>query len=767
MTGVQTCALPICKPEWQALADFVVWRDHAATIDRLGAAVQFERALVTEDGRTDTVRGAEISATAFELLPTPPIIGRTLRDDDELPAAPPVAVIGSELWHERFGADPNVLSRMVRLGAVTHAIVGVMPEGFGFPINQNLWTPLKVQPAGLTRGQGPGVIMFGRLAEGVTAAASQAELTRLMAPAPGAARPGALRADVQTYLESLMADDRGSAEVLIIHSINVVFLMLLGVCGANVATLVFARTALRESEITIRTALGAGRGRISAQLFAEALVLASIAAVVGLFVARYVGQWAERLFADELGARPFWWNEGLSFSTVLYASALAVGAALIVGVIPALKATGRQLQGRLRDAASGTSTMKFGGMWTGVIVVQAALTVVFLAAVVGLGWSGIRRQSSDDVVYDREQLLIARVVLDATAAGAPEAPAARTPGPEMLRAIEDRLRAEPGVARLSFATALPGTIFEQVLYEFQSPELQSDADARKVTDELWSGGARVGAQFFETIGLSIAAGRTFTDSEVLRNAPVAVVDETFARVVLGGRHPVGVVLRERSAEAGAQPGPWLEIVGVVSEATTMRKKGPDDAAIYRPGVNAVASRLLVRTQGTAAPMAQRVQLAAMSVHPALRLDGLRSVAQYAEDEALPERIFLRAFLVTSAIALLLATAGIYALISFTLARRTREIGIRVALGAAPRRIITGVFSRAFWQIGIGVVLGALPGFIIIMDAGGDVSQLTTARGVILITAVCVFVVVVALVSCAVPLRRALHVDPIRALRTDA
>jgi ABC-type antimicrobial peptide transport system permease subunit len=178
-------------------------------------------------------------------------------------------------------------------------------------------------------------------------------------------------------------------------------------------------------------------------------------------------------------------------------------------------------------------------------------------------------------------------------------------------------------------------------------------------------------------------------------------------------------------------------------------------------------RVLVRTHGAASPMAQPVQLAAMSVHPALRLVDLESVSQLAEDEALPERIFLRAFSVITAVALLLATAGIYALISFTLARRTREIGIRVALGASPRGIITAVFSRAFTQIGIGLVVGALPGFVIVMDAGGDALQISSLLGAAAIAGVCAFVAIVALLSCAVPLRRALHIDPIKALRTDA
>ena len=177
-------------------------------------------------------------------------------------------------------------------------------------------------------------------------------------------------------------------------------------------------------------------------------------------------------------------------------------------------------------------------------------------------------------------------------------------------------------------------------------------------------------------------------------------------------------------------------------------------------------RLLVRTQGAASPMTQRIYAAARSVHPDIRLVDLKSLAQVAYDDALPERIFLRAFIVVGAIALLLATAGIYALISFTLARRTREIGIRVALGAAPRRIIGTVFARAFIQIGLGVAAGFLPGLVIMVSGSDDAGAMNTRAGAAATLGVCAFVVLVALISCTVPLRRALGIQPTDALRTS-
>lgn len=766
-------------PHPRALYDFAIWRRNSGTLEHVGAALNVGRHVITGDGRADPARAVEISASAFRLFPVAPVLGRTLLEADEQPGAPPVVVIGHDLWRTRFGADPNVTERTVRIGSVVYTIVGVMPAEFGFPINHNLWAPLKVQPAGLRPGEGPAIRMFGRLKEGVSADAAQAELQGLLgtganAPADGGGlseRP-ALRADVRPYVESLLATGGDNGSILsIVHAANLLFIMLLGICGANVATLVFARTAMREAEITVRTALGATRGRISAQLFAEALVLSSLAALAGLLVARLVGLWGRQIFTEAVGQPPpFWWDDGLSPETMLYAALLAVFAALIVGVIPAVKATGAQLQGGLRSAGSTGSTLKFGGLWTGVIVTQAAITVMFLATVVSIGWTALRGQHGLDVTFAREEFLTARMLLEEPGAN-PDA--RRAVDPDVLQAVAARLRNEAGVVNATYATALPGTTFEQFLIEFPStgdgPAITAEANARKQTDVLWSEGARVGTNFFETMGIPLVTGRLFTDTEILGGHHVAVVDETFVRLMLGGRNPLGLLVRQPSSDPGGTPGPWHEIIGVVEDVTIRERKGVEDGMLYRPfdSSAAPALRLIVRTQGAASPMSRRLEAAALSANPDLRLLDVMSMDRVAEAEALPLRFFLRIFSIVATVALLLSTAGIYALISFTLARRTREIGIRIALGAAPRRIITGVFSRAFTQIGLGVLAGALPGFVIMVAGAEDAGGMGAAVGVVVTLAVCAFVILVAMISCAAPLRRALRIAPTEALRLDA
>ncbi|MGE5833322.1 MAG: ABC transporter permease [Acidobacteriota bacterium] len=730
------------------LKDFAVWRAHAQLLEDFGAARSMRRDLATPDGRIEPVRAVEISAAAFRLIPARPTIGRTISPEDEQPSAPPVAVIGHQVWKSRFNTDPDVVGMIARLGSTDYTVVGVMPEGFGFPVNQNLWVPLKNVEA-VTE-------IFGRLKAGATIDAAQAELRALTGPPQGK-----VSVLVRPYIDSIVDEDRQSSEALAFRALNLVFVLLLGICAANVATLVFARTAMREAEISLRTAIGATRGRITAQLFAEALVLAVVAAFAGLSAAKFVGRWAKSLWEQGIGPAPFWWDDGLGYSTILYAFALAVFAALVVGVVPALKATGRHLQSAMRDVSSGTSTMKFGGIWTGVIITQAAITVVFIATIAALGWVNLQARKGGDVIYPRDRLLTARVAIDRGGSERSESPSV-----EILRAIAAKLSEEPGVANVSYSTSLPGTIWEQIVFELQSPELQMGADGRKKTDELWSEGASVGESFFETVGIPLVAGRMFTAADVRQNSPVAIVDETFARTVLAGRNPIGVMLRERRRDSTGQPGAWLEIVGIVKDATNFGLKGPEDAVIYRPASPTGSMRLLVRTHGPASGMAQRLSDAALSVNPDLHLADLKTMAQMAEDNALPERIFLRSFSVIGAIALLLASAGIYALISFTLARRTREIGIRAALGAAPARIVAGVFSRAFIQVGAGVAGGAVPGFVVIQSIASDVGSLSQAGAIGVTFAVCMFVIVVALASCTVPLRRALHIDPIRALRSE-
>jgi hypothetical protein len=246
----------------RAMHDFALWRDEVRTVENLGAAMVFARNLATPDGRVEPVRGVEITAIAFALMGTPPLHGRTLSPQDEQPGAPPVVVIGHRLWNARFASDPTVVGSTVKLGTATATIVGVMPEGFAFPTSEQLWAPLRLDGASLDPRTGPPVSVFGRLAPGVSMRAAQAELSgigaRMAADHPGTHEH--LRPVVTSYAKPLTGGQQAVIVRTILSVLAGIFLALLAIMCTNVATLVFARTASRGWEISVRSALGASRG---------------------------------------------------------------------------------------------------------------------------------------------------------------------------------------------------------------------------------------------------------------------------------------------------------------------------------------------------------------------------------------------------------------------------------------------------------------------------------------------------------------------------
>jgi predicted permease len=754
MVGIVSRDLEKNSPERRILHDFRAWREGLQLVQDLGASQEIGGDVTTDDGRAGPVDGVRISALAFRLMAAPPLLGRPLVDADEQPSAAPVAVIGEALWQSRFNRDPQIIGQAVTIANLRHTIVGVMPSSFGFPVNQNLWIPFRDDRAPVKRGDGPPISVFGRLAPGATIDAAQAELVAVTARA-AAEEPQPTqrtRPEVKPYVASLVSALDVNGQVVALYAANLAFVALLGLCAANVATLVFGRTVTREAEITVRTALGASRVRIVAQLVAEAFVLVSIAAGVGLAGATTALHWVRRAWETGQGsAIPFWWDERIDGETLLYTAALAAVAALIVGGVPALKATGPEIQGRLKDAGAG-STMKFGRLWTSVIVMQVAVTVVFLLSVVSLAWGivTIERQY-ENVAFERGTYLTAWLAPNHDAGPVDPAVTFRH-RQEFLR----RLTATPAVASASYTTRLPGADQESSYFE------ANDATATVRA-------AHIGPDFFETFGRPIIAGRTFTLREIESGGNVAIVDESFVRFVLGGRSAVGQQLREMPRRQNDEPGPWIEIVGVTKDMSTAARKTIRDARIYRPigaipaePVNLVVhARPEYRAEGLG-QVAAAVRAAAAAMPATTRVSDLRTMDSGGEGDVIG--YVFTAMGIVGGVALLLSTAGIYALVSFTLARRTREIGIRTALGASPRRIVVGILAKAFVQIGLGVAAGVVPGAAIVGSVAAASGGNGLAEGVAVAGAVAAFVLLIAAGACSVPLRRALRVEPTEALR---
>ena len=435
----------------QALHDYAEWRRDMKTVQPIGAFRTVGRNLITGEGSPEAVPVAEITASGFRVAQVAPLLGRPLVDEDERQGAPPVVVIAYEVWKTRFEGHPRIIGREVRLGNTVHTIVGVMPEEFAFPVNHRFWVALRADPQDYERGEGPEIHIFGRLAPGVTKAQAQAELATL-GRRTAAAFPKTherLRPQVLPYTYPQM--DIQDVALTQIGLMQLVVSLLLVVVCVNVSILVYARTATRQGEIAVRTALGASRRRIVSQLFAEALVLSAGAAVVGLALAQVGLRQGNAIMNAESGGAPFWIDYGLDLATVAYVAGLTLLAAVIVGVLPALQATGPRLQSSLRSLGGGTG-MRLGRTWTVLIIAQVAIAVAALPAAVGAGWKQMRHAPTQPRFAAGEFLGawmgIDTETLPAEDAGAPRQPSAVRFGAaftELLRRLEPLL--ERGVQR--------------------------------------------------------------------------------------------------------------------------------------------------------------------------------------------------------------------------------------------------------------------------------------------------------------------------------
>jgi predicted permease len=732
------------SPERRIIHDFAGWRGSLKTVEELGAFRTVRQNLGTGEGQPEPVKIAEMTASGFGVARTPPLLGRYLVPEDERTGAPPVVVIGYAAWRNQFAGDPRVVGRTVRIGAEPHTIVGVMPEGFAFPVSHRFWVPLRADPAEFGRLDGPKLYVFGRLAPGVSMDEAQAELAaagrRTAAAHP--ATHARLRPRVLPYTREHMD---GLDQPMAVRALSVLrFLVggLLVVVAVNLAILFYARTVARRGEIAVRTALGASRRRILSQLFVEALVLAAIGAAAGLLMAHAALRWGVAGIA-RINDVPFWLDFRLSAGTVLFAAGLAVLAAAIAGVLPGLKATGGRSYANLR-ALGGSAPL--GRLWSGLVVAQVAVAVAILPAAVFTVWK-VARMESTDIGFPSAEFVVGNLAMEE--GGTDGRFAARQ------LALMARLAAEPGVTAVAFSSAIPGVDGEPELVEIEGG---SPADAE-------AGSIHVGPGMFDVYGARIVAGRAFTAGDA--GAGTVVVNRTFARRHFGSRAAPGRRFRYLlPAEDGVlKPSPWYEIAGVVEDfpAVSLEIASSADGVpnVYHPATPGQLHpvTLSVRFRGAVpAGAAGRMQALAAEVDPALHFRARPLDELYGSFRSASRFAAWGLAIATSSV-LLLCAAGIYALISFTLVQRTREIGIRTALGAHPRRILATLLGRVARQLSLGLLAGsALAGALFF------ILGLSPARAAALLASVAAIMLAVGMAAAASPARRGLRIQPMEALR---
>jgi predicted permease len=756
------------NPERRVLHESAAWREELVSVEQLGAFLDVEHNLVSGVGPPGPVRVAEITSSAFLVARTPPLLGRPLLPEDERPGAPPVVVIGHDVWRARFAGDPGIVGRTIQLGADRHLVVGVMPRGFAFPVSHQFWIPLRARPSDHERIGGPEVYVFGRLAPGATLREAQAELTTLGRRA-AAAHPethGRLRLRVLPYTREHV-DVEDPVVVWVWWIVRLLLGGLLVVVAVNLAVLVYARTVARSGEIAVRSALGASRRRILGQLFVEALALSALGAAAGLLLAGVVlgrmRSWiASTGTIDE--SLPYWIRLQLSPGTVAYASGLALLAALIVGVLPGLRATGGRLHAGLRELGGGGGG-RLGGVWTSLIVAQVAVAVAILPPALFAVWQVARTEVARPG-FPAGEFVAGEVALDDEIRRPGDA---GWEGSELQsrfgarqRELMGRLEAVPGVAAVTFSSGVPGDdpAFRRVELDGGPPP----PDAGTPTVAMY----HVAPGMLEAYGARVVAGRALRAGDPGGAAEPVVVNRTFARRFLGGRSALGVRFRYSAPRSGrtdaGPPGEWHEVVGVVDDfpALPLELGTPASAAVYHPAAPGAVHPAVVAVRfrgGVPADFAGSFRRIAAGVDPALQLEGVMPLAETYDRLRAPSRLAAWALGLVTASVLLLSAAGIYALMSFTVAQRTREIGIRAALGAHPRRILAVVFGRVARQLALGLLAGSLASGALVSLTG-----LAPARAAALLLAVAAIMLAVGLLAALGPARRGLRIEPTEALR---
>ena len=747
------------RVEPRVLHDFAIWRRTLKTVTELGAARASERNVLTGEGRVESLRVAEITASAFPLTRVPPLLGRALQPTDEVQGAEPVVVLGYDVWQRQFLHDPAIIGRVITVGRTARTVVGVMPPRFGFPRDQQAWVPLPVQDA--PPREGPAVQVFGRLVDGASWQDAAAELdvvsARLSAEQP------ATHAQLRTRVRAFAGRTPGDPLRLEDLAVHAIVLLLLGAVSANVATLIFARTAMRESEMVVRHALGASRARVIAQIVTEGLVLTLAAAALGIVVAQFTVRYAWARAPQITGeSLPFWVDLKLEPITIAYALLLALVAAALIGLLPALKATRASVRDGLQRITSTGGTMAFGGIWSFIIGAQVACTLLFVPAALGIFTNTLQNQAKS-AAFPAEQYLTFRLTRD------DEAPAGERgvldDGQIAARrglAYEEfatRLRQEPGVTQVADGDRLP-----TMPPEWVAVEMEQDAAPPTRLIGNYEGGfamAAVGAGYHDALGARIVAGRALRIADAgAPNGPV-VVNEAFMRVV--GKNPVGARVRTVRPGNEGQPGPWHEIVGVVTDMWTFSADWSGAAYIYRAASPSELDPIVVavRAAGDAAPLAPRVATLARQIDASLHI---RDIVTLDDIVAQEHRRMVGGSVIFGSVllvAIIFSAAGLYALMAVAVSRRTREIGIRIALGATPRRVLRTVFTRAGRQLGGGIIAGNA----LILFFAWRADSLTVD---LLVSSVITSIIMAAVgvLACAAPARRALQVQPTEALRQD-
>jgi predicted permease len=735
------------QASWREFED---WRAKSRSFSPLAAFRTQQINISDPDHPAERASGAAVTANAFGLLGQAPILGRDFASGEDAAGAAPVVIIGHSLWKNRYGSDPAVIGRPLKINETTHVIIGVMPPGMRFPTNADLWRPL-TPPAGDAR-QNRNINAFGRLAGGVTwsqAATEMAAISRELQTAYADTNKNIV-CRMMTFNERFNGGP-----------IRLVFLALLGAVGfvlliacANVANLLLARSAYRAREMAVRTALGAGRIRIIRQLLIESVMLASIGGLVGLALT-FVGV---RLFDAAVAnvGKPYWIEFTVDISVLGYFAAICIATGIVFGLAPALQVSKTNLNDLMKEGGRGQS----GGararwLTSGLVVAELTLTLALLTGA-GLMARSFIKLYSLDLGFESNHLLTLRTQLVES----------KYPKPEQRQiffdALQARVRALPGVTNAALASSLPLSGAGDFKFEIEGRPADTGSGERRLSV------METGPGYFHTLGVKLPRGLDFTPADGGPGSDVIVINQPLANEYFANEDPLGRRLRVIEGPKEDQPGRWMTVVGVSPTIRQGDVQALEPAAVvYRPMrmTMPLGTGMIVRTAGEPASMVNAVREAARTLDPDQPLFAVQPLNEGIAESRWPYRVFGTLFVIFAIIALVLSSVGIYAITSYSVSQRTQELGLRLALGAQAPQISWLILKTGLVQLGLGLTLGLAAAFGVSQVLKSLVAQIPAADPVTFI-AITLLLTVVMLVACLIPARRATRMDPLAALRVD-
>jgi predicted permease len=728
--------------------DLYDWREQQRSFEGL-AGYYTGTVNVSGTEGPERYRGGFVSANTFDLLRVRPILGRSFLAADDLPGAQATLLLGYTVWQERYKGDPTVIGTALKVNGQQATIIGVMPEGFRFPQEQDLWVPLGDRRSRLEkRGDGTTLRVIGRLKDGVTVEQATLEfelITQRLAEEYPESNEG-----VGALFTTMVEQDTGPELVALFSAMMVATIFVLLIACSNVANLLLARAALRTKEAAVRSALGANTLSVVFPFFSEALVLSGAGALLGVGIAYY----GIYLFNAAIPpGKPYYMEFAVDFPILLFVVGITLVTSLVSGAAPAVQISKTDVNGILKDEARGSSSLQLGKLSKVLVVGEVALSCALLIGA-GLMTKNIVLLRNLDYNFAVDNIFTSRIGL--FEAVYPDAEA-RT---QFYRNVVQRLEGMPAARSVALTTNLPAGGAGRPRLAIEGETYETDQDHPRAYS------AAATPNFFRTFGVDVLQGRDFTVQDDADAPLVAIVNQRFAERLFPGEDAMGRRFREADDDSENE---WKSIVGVVPNLM-MQGFGPeeDPAGFYVPLAQRdsrfVSIAVAVRG-GNPTSITTSVRQAVRMVDPDLPMYWVYDMEEVIANRSWPYLVFGGLFIAFGAAALFMASVGLYGVLSFSVSRRVQEMGIRMALGAGGRDVVKLVLRQGFVQLGIGLGIGlgmafGLSNVVAILMFQGQ------TRDPLIFATIAGVIVIVGILASVVPARRATSVDPIVALRYE-